>query len=369
MSVAEERVVRDSVRRAREVVGLYGDPTATWGIGLELLFEAPVDVAGADLRLADLVARHPHLARPPRVEVVADESWRGRRERALADAFGDDGHLVRVLASADHRRIFVAVHHGACDGFGMLAIAEEVAQAGLRPHARGLGTRASTRSFLVSGVLRVLEALFRPPLRVRGHGATDVAGDRVDLATTRPLKVGSAEICCAFAQTYDGWPRRGAPGRRRLLVMLGASRREQGTMAPDRQTGFLRLPLRPGETPEEARRRLAEIPPEPDFPETSAGGVGPLVTRVLRNRLGATATLSNLGLVTGAGLESVAVYPNINGPHAVGMGVVSTPQATTVTLRVRRAEFSQEESDRLLAQMRQNLEALASSSTPTRQPQ
>ena len=118
--------------------------------------------------------------------------------------------------------------------------------------------------------------------------------------------------------------------------------------AANRQTGYLRVPLAPGAPEQEVRALLADLHPEPDFPETRAGGVGPLVTRLLRNRLGDTATLSNLGILHGEGLRHAGIFPALSGPQAVGVGVVSTAQTTTLTLRTRRAEFTEEQHRELL---------------------
>ena len=77
--------------------------------------------------------------------------------------------------------------------------------------------------------------------------------------------------------------------------------------------------------------------PEPDFPETSARGIGPWVTHLLRGRLGATALLSNLGVLEAPGLGSVAMFPATSGPRAVAVGLATAGGTTTLSLRTRRA--------------------------------
>ena len=102
---------------------------------------------------------------------------------------------------------------------------------------------------------------------------------------------------------------------------------------------------------DEVTRALRAAEPEPTFPETSAGGIGPMITRALKNRLGCTVNVSNLGLVSGEGLLSMAMFPALNGPQAVGVGLVSTGHGATVSLRTRRSDFSDAEVDALLQQV------------------
>ena len=132
------------------------------------------------------------------------------------------------------------------------------------------------------------------------------------------------------------------------MLAVGASRRDDDRPAPDRQTAYLRLRVPPGTSRTEVARRLREQPPEPDFPETSAGGVGPWVTGLLRARLGSTATLSNLGAIEAPGVVSVAMYPAVNGPRAVAVGLASTSTSTVLSLRTRRRDLTRPEHEALL---------------------
>ena len=98
------------------------------------------------------------------------------------------------------------------------------------------------------------------------------------------------------------------------------------------------------------RRALAAVDPEPDFPATSVRGVGPRVAHLLRRRLGATALLSNLGLIDGP-LDSIAMFPACSGPRAVAVGLASTRSTTTLSLRTRRTDFTADEHAGLLADL------------------
>jgi hypothetical protein len=52
--------------------------------------------------------------------------------------------------------------------------------------------------------------------------------------------------------------------------------------------------------------------------------------------------------VTGSALESVAMYAVPAGPSAVAVGLVSTPRATTVTVRAKAADFTRGDVDAVL---------------------
>ena len=79
---------------------------------------------------------------------------------------------------------------------------------------------------------------------------------------------------------------------------------------------YLRLRLPADATVDQVRGSLAAVEPEPDFPTTSAGGIGPRLVRLMRRRLGATAVLSNLGRIEGP-VDSIAMFPACSGPRAL----------------------------------------------------
>lgn len=340
---------QEAVRRAHEVVGLYGDPDVTWGISLELVFADPVDLTGAPDRLRRLVQDHPHLGAAPLVEEVPVDAWAVRREEAASAPLGTDGRLARVQVSDDRRRLFVTVHHGVADGLGMLAVAEAVVGRPVRSYAKGIGARPARREFLLSSVLRLLEAVFNPPARFGGNSSRQgTVPDAMPQLTTGPRGIDGAVMAHALLQVFRGWPRNRNSGGRRFLVIMGASRRQPGQSVPDRQTAYLRIPLRPDWSADRVREVLRATEPEPDFPETSAGGIGPRVIRLLKNRLGCTVNVANLGRIEADGLVSGTIYPALNGPMPVGVGLVSTDVTTTVSIRVRRTDFTDEEAAGLL---------------------
>lgn len=338
---------RDSAgRQAREVVGLYGDPDTTWGICLELGFADRLLPVELQQRAAALVGAYPHLGPEPVVVVVGDEEWDVRREEAAATPYEVAGPLVRLLLSTDGRRLLVAAHHGVCDGLGLVAVADEVSQRGLVSAARGIGDRPAPLSFLRSSIARVQEALLRPPPRFESQGAPTGTGEHLRILTLPRRASGTVDLCVALADVFVVWNRAGSSAR--PLFVTGASRRAGGTLAPDRQTAYLRFRVDPLWDRTRVASEFGALAPEPEFPETSVGGIGPRITRLLRSRLGATAQLSNLGIVEAPGLEYAAMFPALSGPRGLAVGLVTTASTTTLSLRTRASEFSAQDTGRLI---------------------
>ena len=357
-SLPGDRADAEAIRKAKQVVGLYGDPDVTWSISVEAGFDAPVDLDGLEERLRRLVDDHPHLGGVPALEWIDDDEWATAREASASHDFAD-GRLVRLLASRGRRTFFVTAHHGVCDGLGLLAIVSALVGREVRSSARGVGDRESSQSFLTSSLIRLGEALFAPPARFAGHGEPASAGQPESLlqAPAPPGKVNGARVCAALNRIHARWPRGRTSGGRRFLVVMGASRRVPGETAPDRQTAYFRIPLKPEWNLAEVTDALRAAEPEPAFPETSAGGIGPMVTRALKSRLGYTVNVSNLGVVTCPGLTSMAMFPAVNGPQAVGVGLVSTSAGSTISLRTRRTEFSEDEAQTMLRLVLEELSA------------
>lgn len=63
--MSDGRPVDPAVHRARAVVGLYGDPTVSWSIGLDVAFTSPYDVQRLLHRCSALFATERELGPPP----------------------------------------------------------------------------------------------------------------------------------------------------------------------------------------------------------------------------------------------------------------------------------------------------------------
>lgn len=335
-----------AVHEAREVVGMYGDPDTTWGICVEARLAAPVAVADVVAGVTELCRRFPHLGAAPQVIQAAEGEWPAVRQDVAAAPYGPAAPLLRVAVSDDGAGLLVGAHHGVIDGLGLLAVVSAATGRELRTLARGIGDRRAPHGFLASSVRRLGEAVTDPPARFEGHG--EPASTLEDLsAVTRPrVDRGTAYLARAVLETHAA--RSGAGSSRQPLLVVGASRRLDAVPAPDRQTAYLRLRVRPGLEVSEVASQLAGLRPEPDFPETSAGGAAPLAIRLLRNRLGATAMLSNLGRVHAEGIESLAMFPASSGPRSVAVGLASTATTTTLSLRTRRRDFTRAEHEVLV---------------------
>jgi hypothetical protein len=339
-----------AVRGAREVVGMYGDPDTTWGICLEARLADPVTLPEAVAGVAALCARFPHLGAAPLVEQRSAAQWSQTRQEVAATPYGPSSPLLRVVVSEDGCGLVVGAHHGVIDGLGLLAVAGAAVGRGLRTQARGIGDRAAPRGFLASSVRRLGEAVTDPPAHFEGTGENSSRAEDLTALTHPRVDRGTAHLARAVLAVHD--VRRTRPGRRPVLV-VGASRRVDELPLPDRQTAYLRLRVGPDTDRSRLTEAIAELRPEPDFPETSAGGVAPLAIRLLRGRLGATAMLSNLGRVDadGGGVLSLAMYPASSGPRSVAVGLASTATTTTLSLRTRRRDFSAAEHEALLGSL------------------
>jgi hypothetical protein len=335
--------------RARDVVGLYGDPGSTWGIGLELAFDDALSRSEVEAGADALFDQHPLLGERPALDLV-DIDWDRCRTEAVTTAYADDGTLVRLVLDGSGRRLLVAAHHGVCDGLGLVAVAAALSDRPLHSRARGIGHRRAVQRFGTRSVMRLGEALFRPPPRFPSH---HVRGTRergssamAEILLSRELPAQGRGTAALLRGVADAYVARG--GRGEPLVIVGASRRSDARLEPDRQTAYLRIRVPAGLAVHEVERRLAHCAPEPDFPATALLGLGPALVRPFRGRLGATATVSNLGVIEGEGLRAGAMFAASSGPRAVVVGLCTTARTTTLTLRTRAAEYPLEQSYALL---------------------
>lgn len=328
-----------ALRRARQVVGLYGDPDSTWGIAVELGWSRPVEADAVAAAWPRLSARFPHLGAPDRPRVCPPEDFDRERELLTAARYLPGEPPVRVLLSADGHRMQVAAHHGAVDGLGLLAVAAGLTGRAISSAAQGIGERPARHGFVLSSARRLVEAVLSPPGRFPGAGSTGDIREDLRVAELPPGRQGSAALSAAVLAAQATLGASGA-----TVLLLGASRRPGSRLAPDRDTAYLRLRAPRGATAAQLAELLRVTPPEPAFPETAAGGIGPWVTRLLRSRLGSTALISNLGVITGEGLRDVAMFPAPSGPRAVALGLASTERATRLTLRTQRCDFTEAES-------------------------
>jgi hypothetical protein len=328
---------------------------------LQATFREPVDRRRGIQALSRLVDVHPHLGLPPTMETFDRVTLPALREEYANRPYAEGEPLIRIGVSLDGRDAVIACHHGVMDGIGMLSLVEAIGGSPVRSLARGISSRPASRPFLRMALERLWSALTSPPARFASRRA-DGASPPGDLLEVLPCaaSVTTATLVSAARSVVADW-NGGSPKRRRPVVFaIGASRRASGVQpAPDRCTAYLRLIDVPDCTPAHARELLADCLPEADFPETRGGGLGPLVTRALASRLGATALISHLGRVDSADLQSLALFPATGGPNAVAIGVAQVGGESMLTVRAKAADFDRASVRDLAARLTLALEKAA----------
>lgn len=352
MTTSETPRTDDAVGRARRVVGLYGDPDVTWSIVLAVWFGTPRRLDDVAARAARLAAQYPHLGAAPDVAAFGADQEGAVLARFADEPYADHAPLLRVALSEDGRTLLVAAHHGATDGLGLLGAAAVLADADLSSSARGITREAQPTGFVRRTVVRLGEVLVHPPVRFApdrpAATAEPAAGDLLLARAVTTPRPSSAALVAAVVAAVRGWNGDRRPRGRRLVVAMGLSRRPGTPVAPpDRDTAYVRLPADDVAGTEDAAAVMRATDPEPAFPETDGGGVGPLVARLLGNRLGATVLVSNLGVVSDPDVRDLRFWPVPTGPSGCAVGLASTPSSTLLTVRLRRAWFSADAAQRL----------------------
>jgi len=153
--------------RAREVVGLYGDPTVPWSIVLEASLSRPLAPGAVAARLAALADRYPHLGGAP--TVVTDGSAAQVREDFAGRVYDGDPSLVRVAVLGEV--LLLAAHHGAVDGLGLLALLGAAVDRPVRTGVVGMRDRPIAPSFAATAVRSPAMRRHSPrPAPSSGHG-------------------------------------------------------------------------------------------------------------------------------------------------------------------------------------------------------
>ncbi len=326
---------------AHEVVGLYGDPDSTWGIGLVAELAVPQEAAVLEPRLRRLVEQHPHFGAEPEL-VVADLDL--ALATLLVPTYGAGAPLLRAALSPEGTRLLLAAHHGATDGLGLIAVLGTLLASEPQTSATGVSGRRPRHSFLVSSGLRVIEAVVSPPPRFTGTGTSGAVGENITVLVGDQVRLGTARLAAEVLGTHRELH---GPTRRPAVLAIGASTRATTRLVPDRQTAFLRLRAGTGTGIEAIRSLMTRADPEPAFPETSAAGIGPRVVGLLKSRLGATATVSNIGVIEVPGVIALTLYPALSGPRAVAVGAASTAERTSISVRTRARDFTPAEHQRI----------------------
>jgi len=322
----------------------HGDSTVTWGIALRGRVEPP-DPDEVRARLRQLADRHPDLGLP-------DDLTAGWDLAGLASLpFRQTGPAVRVAVEPD--AVVVAAHHHAVDGLGLLALFSDLTGTEVVSTARGLGDRSS-RPFVRAAAGRVAEALLQPPAIVARSGIRQ--GLDVLAATQVDGPVRTGRLVAAAARAVRAWNADHGERADWIAVAIGASLRPGAQARPEDASAYLRLRRAERLSVEAVEAAMRSRPIEP---ATLPAGSGTLVrlTGWFSRRLGSTLLVSHLGEVSARGLDALEFYPVSGGRSGVSLGAATVGGRTTLTLRARGGEHTDEELGRLLDLVRDALGA------------
>ena len=347
---ADTPEVDDAVRQARRVVGLYGDPDVTWSIVLQIDLTEAVSLDDCSARLPALFEAHPHLGRLPVIERLDPTTL----DRFANDPYADSAPLVRLALDDAGGRFVVAAHHGAVDGLGLVGLAGRVLDRDLGTSSRGVQRTGREAGFFAGSVRRLREIVLRPPERFGGSQRAEV-GDHLQKVEMPLDRQGTGALAWAGLQALRQWNAQ-TPRGRQPVVALGVSRRSGWPApAPDRDTAYSRVHVAAVDSRAAMTSLVGRTEPEPDFPVTDGRGLGAVVVRLFASRLGASMLVSNLGLVSHPQVSSASFWPVASGPNGVSLGLVSAGDTTTLTARVRRGWFSEDDAAKLLDLARRSL--------------
>jgi hypothetical protein len=314
-------------------VAFFGDPAASWSIMLEARLREAPDPAAVAARLSRASEDFPNLG--PAASVCRPSDWDATRAEFADNRYHEGDPLVRVALAGDD--LMIAAHHGAVDGLGLVALLGIALGEPVRSSATGVAQRRPGRPYLLNTLDRVREAVCTPPARIQPSLRGTEPGDHLVSRTLPNTKLGSARLTSAALDTTRRWnAARGVP-HGRVVAAVGASWRGGAEPRPEVGSTLLRLRLSARTDEDDVRVLLANAAPEADFP-SERNPLAQLGMRLLASRLGSTFLVSNLGVVE-ASVSALRFFPAATGRSGVAFGVVTTGEATTVTVRARRRDF------------------------------
>jgi hypothetical protein len=327
--------------RVRAWNAATGSRWHSWSIVLDAEVEGAPDAELLERRL--VAAWRPEFGRAPEVRPRAP----GDLERMADAPFRDGRPLLR--AAAGEETVLLGAHHSALDGLGLVALLGLALDARVQSSARGLPPEQP----VASGTSRTRELLRTPAFAVTGMGAPGARGDHLR-ARLLPAgaSVGTARLVAAADRAVRDADGSGGPP----VIAVGASRRPGSEPTLEDASAFLRVRLDVGSEEEtRAALRNAVAAEGPVAPGRLTLAAGPLLGLAAR-RVGATLLVSNLGLISGPGIRSVAFYPAAGGRSGLAIGAAGAGELVTITLRAPRSRYSAADVDRLLSAVAAELE-------------
>jgi hypothetical protein len=292
----------------------------------------------------------------PSVATTAEASFDDGLHDIANRSYNPNGALARVLVAEDANRVAVAGHHGAVDGLGLLLMMSAVVGVSLSTSVRGLRPeKAPATATFAYNARRVLEAVLTPPSRLAPTCREPApTGDHL-LATALPARrVTTSDLVSATVVAVRAFNAPRDASVRRIVVAVGATQRtaaEAGFTELSRRSAWFRVRVRNAE-PSAVRALLEEAPPEPVASPTTARAVQTRAGRLLASRLGSTVMVSNLGLISPPdAVTRMDLYPAAHGRSGVAVGCVTIAATTTITVRARRADHTQDATRDLLREI------------------
>jgi hypothetical protein len=305
-----------------------GDNSLSWSIALRATLDQTVDASGVEARLQSLASVYPDIVLPEFVTRGTDI------HHLVAGAFEPGGSVLRVDVAEN--QLTVAAHHSTMDGLGLLALMGELTRRTVETDVRGLAGRRE-QPVLRAAASRLIEAAVRPSATVAK------VGERAGLDALATADLGSmprtTDLVLATAGAVAAWNTARGERPSRVAVAIGTSLVSgAGTLFRDDST-YLRLRDVERLSADAVRYSLRNQPPEP----VRGGGLGTSkvvsrVTALVSRRLGSTVLVSHLGHVTAPGVRRLEFHPVAGGRSGVALGAASINGRTTLTLRARGGE-------------------------------
>ncbi len=335
-----------------EAAARTGHTEISWSIVLQARLREMPPLDEAERRLSEAWPRD-RAGAPPPLEMLP-EAVRDDRVRDAADRpYGPDEPLCRVLVfESPAPSVVIAGHHAILDGLGLVSVLLTFVGQPISTATRGIEPdRPARRGGVAYAIGRLAEAALHPPDRVAAEPGAGGTGDHL-VAAGVSVAVDSASLVAASVRAVRNRNRRRGDRGGRLVVAVGASRRAGRSASLDdapRRSAWFRIRITDLD-PNAIRDQLRRQPPEPTPVLPALAPAAGWLGRGLASRLGSTLLVSNLGRLEPHGpVTAAAFYPSAHGRSGLSVGCVTVDETTTVTVRARRRDYTEQAAADLLA--------------------
>ncbi len=323
-----------------------GRPGISWSIVVRAHPHSPVAPETAAARLAAGWPADGSVGPPP--PVGAAEGSEAELSGVANAPYTEGAPLVRVMVGP--RSVVVAGHHAALDGLGLIAVLGLVVEEDLGTTSRGIrGIRAAgVVRRLVYPVARLGEALIRPPVAISSHAGAGMPGDRRPRRRSGRGSGPPAWWPQPPGQFDDGTPT--AEARPPGWSSRSAHQCDRGASHGGEGGGVVSCRGAGGDH----RSGCAPVAPA-SRPGACAWCLGPPSRARVRcdDEIGTPYGVDRARVEPGSLVPEDAVgaaefYPSAHGRSGVAIGAIRAGGRTTLTIRARRLDFTDEEAARFL---------------------